>query len=295
MTNAHTQSMRIGLGLPAAVPGTPATALGAWAAEAERLGFRSLGVLDRLVYENLDPLVALAAAAERTERVELLTTVLTVPYRLNAVVLAKQLASLELLSDGRLTAGLALGGWPEDYAASEAPATGKGATFEAMLATMRRAWAGDIEGAGGPMPVLPAGGPKLLLGGLVPASFARVARLAEGWVAPFFGHDTLVDGIAGVQRAWDDADRDGRPRIVVERYFCLGDGADRVADEYLTHYYGSEYAGYARADTLITEDDLRTEIQRLADAGCDDLLLFPCSGGLDQVRMLADALGATEV
>jgi alkanesulfonate monooxygenase SsuD/methylene tetrahydromethanopterin reductase-like flavin-dependent oxidoreductase (luciferase family) len=66
--------MRIGMGLPAAVPEADVTPLGEWAATAERLGFCSLGVIDRLVYDNLDPLVALAAAAARTERVELLTT-----------------------------------------------------------------------------------------------------------------------------------------------------------------------------------------------------------------------------
>src|SRR5918992_4155377 len=111
--------MKIGMGRPAAVPEADATTLGEWAATAERLGFCSLGVIDRLVYDNLDPPVALAAAAARTERVELLTTVLNVPYRQNAVVLAKQLASIDRLSGGRLTAGLALGGWPEDYQASE--------------------------------------------------------------------------------------------------------------------------------------------------------------------------------
>jgi alkanesulfonate monooxygenase SsuD/methylene tetrahydromethanopterin reductase-like flavin-dependent oxidoreductase (luciferase family) len=197
--------MRIGIGLPAAVPGTPATALGEWAAESERLGFRSLGVLDRLVYDNLDPLVALAAAAARTEHAELITTVLTVPYRRNAVALAKQLASVDQLSGGRLTAGLGLGGWPEDYAASQAPLAGRGATFDDMLATMRRAWAGEI------------------------------------------------------------------------------------ADEYLLHYYGEQYFAPARADTLTTRDHLRTEIRRLSDAGCDDLLLFPCSGDLEQVALVAEA------
>src|SRR5215213_2570445 len=113
--------MQIGVGLPAAVPGTPPSAIGTWAAESEHLGFESLSMLDRLVYDNLDPLIALAVAPERTERTELLTTVLTVPYRRNAVVLAKQLASIDTLSEGRLTPGLALGGWPDDYAASEAP------------------------------------------------------------------------------------------------------------------------------------------------------------------------------
>lgn len=138
--------MRIGIGLPAAIPGTAHPLLGEWAAESERLGFRSLGVLDRLVYDNLDPLVALATAAARTERAELITTVLTVPFRQNAVVVGKQLASLDLLSGGRVTAGLALGGWPEDYAESGLPLDGRGAVFEDMLSTMRRVWTGEVAG-----------------------------------------------------------------------------------------------------------------------------------------------------
>jgi alkanesulfonate monooxygenase SsuD/methylene tetrahydromethanopterin reductase-like flavin-dependent oxidoreductase (luciferase family) len=278
--------VRIGVGLPAAVPGTAATTVGEWAAHSERLGFRSVGVLDRLVYDNLDPLMALAAAAERTERVELLTTVLTVPYRQNAVVLAKQLASLDELSGGRLTTGLALGGWPEDFAASQVPVTGRGKTFEAMLATMRRVWSGEVEGAAGPMPALAAGRPGLLIGGLVAASFARVARLAEGWVAPFFGYDTLREGITGARRAWEEAGRAGRPRIVAARYFCLGAAAKQVADEYLLHYYGREYFAAARADTSTGQEELEAELSRLAAAGCDDVVLFPCSGDLGQLDLL---------
>src|SRR5688572_16790845 len=107
--------MRIGIGLPAAIPGVPASAVGEWSAAAEASGFDSVGVIDRLVYDNLDPLVALAVAAARTDRIELLTTVLNVPWRRNAVVLAKQLAALDRVSDGRLTAGLGLGGWPDDH------------------------------------------------------------------------------------------------------------------------------------------------------------------------------------
>jgi alkanesulfonate monooxygenase SsuD/methylene tetrahydromethanopterin reductase-like flavin-dependent oxidoreductase (luciferase family) len=282
--------MRIGIGLPAAVPGAPATAVGDWAAEGERLGFRSLGVLDRLVYDNLDPIVALAAAAARTERAELMTTVLAVPSRRNAVVLAKQLASLDQLSGGRLTAGLALGGWPEDYTASDAPLAGRGATFDAMLATMRRVWAGEVAGASGPIPALPSGQPALLFGALAPPGFARAAALGDGWVAPFFGFELLADGMASIRQAWSEAGRPGRPRVVVERYFCLGAGADEVADDYLLHYYGHEYFANARADTLTTGERLRAEASRLSEAGCDDLLLFPCAGGLEQVTLLAEAL-----
>ena len=72
--------MRIGIGLPAAVPGADMTTLGQWAAESERAGFAAVGVIDRLVYANLDPLIALAVAAGRTERVDLATTVLSIGW-----------------------------------------------------------------------------------------------------------------------------------------------------------------------------------------------------------------------
>jgi alkanesulfonate monooxygenase SsuD/methylene tetrahydromethanopterin reductase-like flavin-dependent oxidoreductase (luciferase family) len=111
--------MRGGLGLPAAVPGVDMRVIGGWAAGGERAGFDSVGVFDRLVYDNLEPLTALAAAAARTEHVELLTTVLTVGWRNNPVLLAKQIASVDLLSGGRLTVGLGLGGWPDDFDTSE--------------------------------------------------------------------------------------------------------------------------------------------------------------------------------
>ncbi len=284
--------MRIGIGLPAAVPDADATALGDWAEAAERHGFASVGVIDRLVYDNLDPLVALAAAAARTERVELLTTVLTVPYRRNAVVLAKQLASVERLSGGRLTAGIAIGGWPEDYEASGVPRRGLGEAMDAMLATMRSVWDGEMAGASGPIAALPPCRPALLFGGFAPAAFERASTFGHGWVAPSFGFEPLVDGIASVRQAWSRAGRTGRPRVVVERYFSLGDRADETADHYLAHYYGSEYFTAARADTPTNRAQLRSELERLREAGCDDVILLPCSDDVTQVELLADALGS---
>ncbi|MHA6623350.1 LLM class flavin-dependent oxidoreductase [Pseudonocardia sp. DLS-67] len=281
--------MKIGMGLPAAVPEADVTALGEWAATAERLGFRSLGVIDRLVYDNLDPLVALAAAAARTERVELLTTVLNVPYRQNAVVLAKQLASIDRLSGGRLTAGLALGGWPEDYAASEVPHRGLGSAMDAMVATMLQAWGGKLAGASGPMPALPPDRPGLLFGGLVPAAFARAATVGQGWIAPSFGIRQVVDGVAAVREAWDRAGRAGRPRVVTVRYFCFGPGADEYAEHYLRHYYLG-YAPMVQADTPTTPEHLGAELTRLRDAGADDVVLMPCTDDLAQVILAAEVL-----
>jgi alkanesulfonate monooxygenase SsuD/methylene tetrahydromethanopterin reductase-like flavin-dependent oxidoreductase (luciferase family) len=275
--------MRVGIGLPAAVPDTDMTSIGRWAAEAERAGFESVGVIDRLIYDNLDPLTALAAAAACTSRVELMSTVVNVCWRNNAVLLAKQLSSVVRLSGGRLTAGLGMGGWPADYEASGVPLKGRGALFEASLSTMQRTW--QATGAR----------PRIVLGGTVPASFARAATdMSDGWVAPLFGLELLRDGAAAVGRAWAQAEREARPRIMTGRYFSLGPAAQEVADEYLHHYYGPDFFDAARADTLTSAEQIHAELRRLSEAGCTDVLLFPCSGDLEQVSLLARALHADE-
>lgn len=186
--------------------------------------------------------------------------------------------------------GLGLGGWPEDYAASEVPLRGRGAALEAALETMRTVWAGAYAGASGPLPALPERRPGLLLGGLVPAAHRRVARRAQGWVAPSFGLAALTEGVAAVRREWREAGREGRPRVVVERYFCLGTDAEQRAERYLGHYYGPEYLSSVLADTLTSGALVRCELERLSRAGCDDVILFRCTGDLGQVSALAAAL-----
>jgi alkanesulfonate monooxygenase SsuD/methylene tetrahydromethanopterin reductase-like flavin-dependent oxidoreductase (luciferase family) len=268
--------MRVGVGLPAAVPGTDMTSIGRWAAQAERAGFESVGVIDRLVYDNLDPLTALSAAAACTSRVELLSTVVNVCWRNNAVLLAKQLSSVSRVSGGRLTAGLGMGGWPADYEASRVPLARRGALFNDSLATMQRTW----EASGDR--------PRILLGGTVRASFARAAtELSEGWVAPLFGLALLNEGAAAVRRAWTEAGRPGSPRIITGRYFSLGPEAEETADEYIHHYYGADFFDDARAGTLTNAEQIHAELRGLSEAGCADVLLFPCSGDLEQITLLA--------
>jgi alkanesulfonate monooxygenase SsuD/methylene tetrahydromethanopterin reductase-like flavin-dependent oxidoreductase (luciferase family) len=227
------------------------------------------------MYDNLDPLTALAAAAASTTHIELVTTVLNVCWRNNPVLLAKQLSSVGRLSGGRLTAGLGMGGWPADYAASGVPLAGRGALLDASLDAMRAAWT----------ELAPA--PRIAMGGLVPASFARAARAPSvGWVAPLFGTQLLADGAAAVAQAWESAGRNRRPRIITGRYFALG--AD--ADAYIHHYYGDEYFAAARADTLTSPKEVDAELARLEAAGCTDVVLYPCSGELEQVSLLAHVL-----
>ena len=164
--------MRIGIGLPSGIPGTPGPLLIEWARRAEGGPFTSLGAIDRVAYDCHEPMAALAAAAAVTERVRLATMAVIAPLR-STGVLAKEAATIDALSGGRLTLGLAVGARTEDFDAAGVPHAGRGARFEEQLAELRDLW----EGGPGPK-----ASPELLVGGASDAAFARMARYGDGYV-----------------------------------------------------------------------------------------------------------------
>src|ERR687896_428011 len=176
--------MDIAIGLPATIPGTSGSLVLDWAKRADSGSFSSLGIIDRLVYPNYEPLVTLAAAAAVTDRVRLMTSVLIAPLR-QAGVLAKQAATIDALSGGRLTLRLSVGAREDDFRAAPASFHDRSRSFEEQLELMKRVWSGqpvrDEVGAVGPPPAQ-AGGPELLIGGYTPFSIRRVGRWGDGFI-----------------------------------------------------------------------------------------------------------------
>jgi alkanesulfonate monooxygenase SsuD/methylene tetrahydromethanopterin reductase-like flavin-dependent oxidoreductase (luciferase family) len=286
--------MDVGIGLPAHIPGVEGAQVLEWARRAEARGFSSLGTIDRLVYANYEPLVALAAAAAVTERIRLATTILIAPFRASGAVVAKQAATLHHVSNGRLVLGVAPGGREDDYEASGVDFQTRGGRFEEMLGQWKRIWAGErfgVAGAIGPPP--PGGGPPLIIGGAVDAAFERAARYGDGWIMGGGAPDQFRDGVAKLNAAWQAAGRESSPRTMTLAYFALGDDAKEAADRYLRDYYGwlGDLAGMIAASAATDADTVNRYVQAFTDAGCDELVLFPCSPDPDQVDLLADVLG----
>jgi alkanesulfonate monooxygenase SsuD/methylene tetrahydromethanopterin reductase-like flavin-dependent oxidoreductase (luciferase family) len=287
--------MQIGIGLPATIPGVSGSDVVDWAKAAESHGFASLGVIDRLVYGNHEPLVTLGAAAAVTERIKLTTSVLVVPMRAHAALLAKQASTVDRLSGGRLTLGMAVGGYADDYAASEVPFARRGRRFDQMLGEMMRIWAGESRGFAGA--IGPSSGldrSRLVFGGMSAPTYRRVATIGAGWIAGSRGVDTFTRGAAEVRRFWAEHDRAGAPWLLALPYFCLGPRARDDATRLLTDHYaieGPETAEQMAARALTDVDALREAVAAYEAAGCDELILYPCSPDPQQVRLLADAVG----
>jgi alkanesulfonate monooxygenase SsuD/methylene tetrahydromethanopterin reductase-like flavin-dependent oxidoreductase (luciferase family) len=278
--------MDLAIGLPNAVPGTAGRELTEWAERAEARGFSSLGTIDRIAYENYEPMTALAAAAAATERIGLATTVLLGPLRPNAAELAKRALSLHALSAGRFTLGIGIGGREDDYEVSEIEMANRGETLERMLAKIKEIWAGEQVG-----PSI-AGAPGLLVGGGVDASYERAARFGDGWIAGGSGAGEFASAAEKVRSEWSSAGREGEPRLAGLAYFSLGEDAEQNANSYLLDYYawlGDEVAGMIAGSAATDAETVKRYMAAYEEAGCDELFVFPSASDPAQVDLLADA------
>ena len=287
--------MQVGIGLPGGIPGVKGDLILEWARRADAGPFSSLGVIDRLVYPNYEPMVVLAAAAAVTQRVRLMTVILIATLR-NAGILAKEAASVDALSEGRLTLGLAVGRREDDFRAAPASIRDRGRRFEEQLALMRRVWSGApaVEGDGpvGPPPVQ-SGGPPVLIGGSDPRVLRRAGRLGDGYISGGREPSAVAETYRTVEEAWKEAGRPGRPRLAGIRYYALGPDASQRGAVFLRHYYttpGMSPEGAIRA--LVTSPEAVSAATRgYQDNGMDELLWLPAIPELDQIDRLAELVG----
>jgi alkanesulfonate monooxygenase SsuD/methylene tetrahydromethanopterin reductase-like flavin-dependent oxidoreductase (luciferase family) len=288
--------MDVGIGLPATIPGTSGSLILDWARRADSGPFSSLGIIDRLVYPNYEPMITLSAAAAVTDRIRVMSTILIAPLR-RAGVLAKQAATLDALSGGRLTLGVGVGSREDDFRVAPAPFHERARAFEEQLELMRRVWSGqpasEEVGPMGPPPAQP-GGPELLIGGHAPATIHRVGRWGDGFISGGVPDPQQVRQMFDIaEESWRAEGREGRPRLVGCFYYALGpNGAERGAD-YMRDYYS--FMGPAADDIAASipssPETIQNLIRAFEDIGADELMCWPTVAELDQVDRLAELVG----
>lgn len=275
--------------------------LKAWARAIDDGPFSSLCWGERIAFDNPESLTLLGALAAWTARVRLVTTVV-VPQLHDPVMLAKQLATGDLLCDGRLTVGIGVGGRHEDYHAVGAdPATQTMREMADRVAVMKLVWAGekvtDSVVAVGPPPVQ-SGGPRLLVGTIGP----KTVRSAAGWADGMAGTTLDLDvgkqnELFGVAReAWAQAGKPS-PHLATSFWFAIGDGEGPRAQvhRHLRRYMNwipAEYVDAMAPSTgwAGTDDELAAVLRRFRDIGTDEIHLIPTSSDLDQLRRVADVV-----
>jgi probable F420-dependent oxidoreductase len=242
--------MLISCGLPVSGAWATPDSLARFAIRAEELGYHGLWSFQRLlvgegqpmapVYHSvLDPMVALGYAAARTSRIRLGVSVINIPY-VSPALLAKQAATLDVLSGGRHDLGLGTGWSEPEFAATGSVPEPRGRRVEEYLAVLNTLWNDEVASFSGelyrvppstmaPRPVQP-GGPPVLLGGTADPALRRAGRLAAGWVTS--SRTTLEQVARGVQIVRRAAEESGRDpdlaRIVVRGNVLAGERDDRM-------------------------------------------------------------------
>jgi alkanesulfonate monooxygenase SsuD/methylene tetrahydromethanopterin reductase-like flavin-dependent oxidoreductase (luciferase family) len=274
----------IGIGLPNAVRGVDRRGTVEWARRAEEAGFSSLGTIDRIVFPSYESLISLAAAAAVTERIKLVTDILIAPLRANTALFAKQTATLDHLSEGRLVLGLAVGGREDDFEISGVDFSKRGRIFDRQLEELASLWGTDR--------VAPASRPGLLIGGRSDAALRRAARHGDGWTFGGGTPEAFAENRAKVREAWAAEGRDAEPRTMALFYFALGDRAEEHAREDLLDYYSflGEHAEQLVSAAAKDEATVKQYVSAFEAAGADEVICFPTSTDPEQVDLLARAV-----
>jgi alkanesulfonate monooxygenase SsuD/methylene tetrahydromethanopterin reductase-like flavin-dependent oxidoreductase (luciferase family) len=286
--------MKLGLGLPNTLaPEVDRRLLLDWARLADEAGFHVLGTIDKPNYDSWDPLMSIAAAAAVTERVKLATTILQLPNR-NEVLVAKQAALIDRLSEGRLILGVSQGGRQDDYEVFGARFRGRSRRFERQIRRIREIWqdarASDRDrGVLGPPPVQePA--PPIWVGASQLKAIERGTRIGDGYLFGTTGPDVMAQLTPQLREGFA---ANGKPDATIAglAYCGVGDAPQAALAEAAHHvlrYYGQLWT---EPENLIHHGPpqrIAEDVARYDEAGIDLLILFAEIPSLDQVEQLAE-------
>jgi len=292
--------MQVGMTMPVMEPDLDGEVLHRWATRIDSGPWSSLAFGERMAFTNPEIVALLGACAAWTRRAAILTTIV-IPTIHDPVWLAKSLATVDVLSGGRLRVGVGIGGREEDYAAVGADVgLRRHAELARRVGILRRVWAGEKVVPGllspvGPAPAQP-GGPPLLSGAQGPKAIEAAARWADGVSGWSFGPDPkeIEQYFALVRRAWREAGRPA-PRLATAFWYALGSGARAQIERHLRRYLNwidpREVAAMLPTTGFAgSPSELRSMLRRIGDAGAEEVVLVPTTSDPDEVSRAADCL-----
>ncbi|OHT91140.1 LLM class flavin-dependent oxidoreductase [Mycobacterium syngnathidarum] len=299
--------MHITMGLPTLFPHGRETEL-LWYRKIDDGPWDGLATYERLLYPDSWSVVPqLAAAAAMTERVRLWTDVVALPMR-NPVLFAKDLATIDVLSGGRLTLGVGIGAWDEDYLAVGAALDRKRQRMDEAVLVLRKVWAQEppIEGHHpvGPAPVQ-VGGVPLVAGVVGPKALARAAQWAVGVSDPahslHFDAEALAAQRERVTQAWQSAGRTEKPHFSAPVWFALGPDPENQLREHVRDFWHQDVAVTGPAASYLTAptagtlncgaSGLLAAVNGAREAGLDELRLVPTTADPDEIDRAREVLG----
>ena len=255
----------------------------------EELGIDSLWFSDRIIgaTHTLEPTTLMAFMAARAPTMKLGTGVMVLPAR-HPVVLAKELATLDYLSRGRLLLGVGLGSeTSQDLAATGVPTRERGARTDEAIVLMRLLWSGEPvtfkgrfyaveEAVVHPVPVQKPG-PPIWIGGRSQGALRRVGHLGDGWLVSGATPQEVSDGIRSIHGYAAEADREvPEDHFGVSLPFCLADDvaqAERLAGPRLRRSRADLPA--AATCALGTPEQVLARVEEYVAAGATKFVLRP--------------------
>lgn len=290
--------IRVGFGLGARTGVDDQTRFRLMVDELERLRFDSLWVSERLTSPGPDPIVAMSMAAARTERLKFGMSVMVLPGR-NPVVTAKELASLDVLSGGRLLPAFGLGAVnAAEHQAFGVDRSERAAIFNESLGLMRRLWTEDhVTHDGARFSITdvtvrpkPLQQPlEVWLGGIAPSELRRVGRLADGWIPSFVTPADVGAGRAEIERHAHEHDRALDP----EHYGVLIPYANQPIDDAVLAFIGARRPELDPRELVASSlDELVAMIQRFIGVGASKFVAVPFAPLGDITAELAVLAGA---
>jgi len=282
------------------------------ATKAEALGFFSVWVWDHIllgaknVFPVHDSLTTLTAVAATTKHVRLGTGILVLSIR-NPVVLCKQVTTLDNLSDGRVTLGVAAGWYEREFQACGYPFDTRGRTLQMNLEVMKRLWTEDrVSGTYGqyafknitmePKPVQKPH-PPLWMGGYVDTVLHRVGRLADGWISYFYTPESFGRSwrkvLDSARAAGKTSGTFGNCDMIPIRIGSSASEAKQVANEYIAEYCDLPSWSEATPNSAITgtTKDCSEMIERFSEAGVQELVLIPAVAKLSEIEQQIERFG----